>query len=81
MQSLGKAEIHGRGIKVDKPQGAEMDLNTKSLPKQKTIKSLIYRTQGFQITINENPPTWEIFFNKFWLSRAGIEPGTLGLEV
>ncbi len=62
-------------------QCAEMDLNTKSLPKQKTIKSLIYRTQGFQITINENPPTQEIFFNKFWLSQAGIEPGTFGLEV
>ena len=37
-------------------QGAKMDLNTKSLPKQKTIKSLIYKTEGFQITINENPP-------------------------
>ena len=63
------------------PQYTQMDLNTKSKPKQKTIKSLIYKTQGFQITINENPPTREIFFNKFWLSRAGIEPGTFGLEV
>ena len=62
-------------------QHPEMDLNTKSLPKQKTIKSLIYRTQGFQITINENPPTREIFFSKFWLSRAGIEPRTFGLDV
>ena len=65
-------------------QGAKMDLNTKSLPKQKTIKSLIYKTQGFQITINENPPTRGNFFDKFWFSQAGIEPWTpwtSGLEV
>ena len=43
-------------------RGTEMDLNTKSKPKQKTIKSLIYKTRGFQITISENPPTRENFF-------------------
>ena len=62
-------------------QGTKMDLNTKSLPKQKTTKSVIYKTQGFQLTINENPPTREIFFDKFWFSRAGIEPGTFGIDV
>ena len=30
-------------------QGAKLDLNKKSLPKQKTIKTLKYKTQGFQI--------------------------------
>ena len=73
---LGQNKGKSRG-----PQGAKMDLIKRSLPKQKSIKSLIFIPQGFQITINENPPTREIFFNKFWLSRAGIEPGTLGLEV
>ena len=62
-------------------QHAQMDLNTKSKPKQKTIKSLIYKTQGFQITIDENPPTQEIFFDKFWYPRAGIERRTFGLGV
>ena len=38
-------------------QGAQMDLNTKSHSKQKSIKSLIFIPQGFQITIHENPPT------------------------
>ncbi len=35
-------------------QHAKMDLNTKSLPKQKTIKTLKVITQGFKITMNEN---------------------------
>ena len=58
-------------------QGTKMDLNTKSLPKQKTIKSLIYKTQGFQITINENPPMREIFFIKFWFTKQGSNHGPL----
>ena len=51
----------------DMAKGAKMDVNTKSLPKQKTIKSLIYKTQGLKITINENPPTRGNFFDKFFV--------------
>ena len=56
---------------IDIAQGAEMDLNTKSWPKQKTIKSLIYKTQGFQITINENPPCWKFFSTNFGCPEQG----------
>ena len=62
-------------------QHAQMDLNKKSKPKQKTIKSLIYKSQGFKWTINENPPTLEFFCDQILVSRPGIEPGTSGLEV
>ena len=49
-------------------QRAEVDLNTKSLAKQKTIKSLIVKTQWFQITIKENPPGHVgNSFDKFWV--------------
>ena len=57
-----------------------MDLNKKSEPKQKTIKTLKYNLQGIKITINENPPTQE-FFCQILVSRPGIELGTIGLEV
>ena len=62
-------------------QHAQTDLNKKSKPKQKTIKSLIYNPQGFKWTINENPPTREFFCDQILVSRPGIEPGTSGLEV
>jgi len=47
------------------PNNAEMDLNTKLLPKQKTVKNLKVLFQGFKITINKNPPTINFFINKF----------------
>ena len=40
-----------------------MDLIKKFLPKQKTIQTLKVDTQGFRITINENPPTSNFFVN------------------
>ena len=42
-------------------QHAKLDLNKKSEPKQKTIKTLKHNPQGFKITINENPPTVDFF--------------------
>ena len=81
VHECGKRLLEG-GLKQSlRSQHAQMDLNTKSWPKQKTIKSLMYKAQGFQITINENPPTWETFLDKFWFSPAGIELWTFGLEV
>ena len=41
-------------------QPAKLDLNRKSLPKQKTIQNFTIDAQGFRKTRNENPPTWEI---------------------
>ena len=40
-----------------------MDLIKKFFPKQKTIQTLKVDTQGFRITINENPPTSNFFVN------------------
>ena len=62
-------------------QRAKTDLNKKSGTKQKTIKTLLYKPQGFKWTINENPPTQEIFWNQIFVSRPGIEPGASGLQV
>ena len=42
------------------PQPTKLDLNKKSLPKQKTIQNFTIDAQGFRKTKNENPPTWEI---------------------
>ena len=41
-------------------QPVKIDLNKKSLPKQKTIQNFTIGAQGFRKTKNENPPTWEI---------------------
>ena len=41
-------------------QPAKLDLNKKSLPKQKTIQNLTIDAQGFRRTANENPPMREI---------------------
>ena len=41
-------------------QPVKLDLNKKSVPKQKTIQNLTIDAQGFRKTKNENPPTWEI---------------------
>ena len=41
-------------------QPAKLNLNEKSLPKQKTIQNFTIDTQGFRKTKNENPPTWEM---------------------
>ena len=41
-------------------QPAKLDLNKKSLPKQKTIQNFTIDAQGFRKTKNENPPTWEM---------------------
>ena len=35
----------------------------------------------FQITIDENPPTREIFFQQKWVVPSRDRTGTLGLEV
>ena len=39
------------------PQPAKIDLNKKSLAKQKTIQNFTIDAQGFRKTKNENPPT------------------------
>ena len=39
---------------------AKIDLNKKSLPKQKTIQNFNIDAQGIRKTRNENPPMWEI---------------------
>ena len=44
---------------TDKPCH-KVDLNKKSLPKQKTIQNFTIDAQGFRKTKNENPSTWEI---------------------
>ena len=44
-------------------QPVKMDLIKKFLPKQKTIQTLKVDTQGFRITINENPPASIFFVN------------------
>ena len=44
--------------KVSQP--VKLDLNKKSLPKQKTIQNFTIDAQGFRKTKNENPPTWEM---------------------
>ena len=41
-------------------QPAKLDLNRRSLPKQKTIQNVAVDAKGFRKTRNENPPTWEI---------------------
>ena len=38
-------------------QPAKLDLNKKSLPKQKTIQNFTIDAQGLRKTKNENPPT------------------------
>ena len=42
------------------PQPAKLDLNKKSLTKQKTIQNFTIDARGFRKTRNENPPTQEI---------------------
>ena len=44
----------------DPSQPVKIDLNKKSLPKQKTIQNFTIDAQGFRKIENENPPTWEI---------------------
>ena len=58
-------------------QGAKMDLIKRSLPKQKSFKSLIFIPQGFKRTLNENPPTREFFFDRFGLPEQGSNRGPL----
>ena len=58
-------------------QPVQMDLIKKFFPKQKTIQTLKVDTQGFRITINENPPTLICFVNPPEGSEHGqkcIEP-------
>ena len=55
MCSIGDGqEIYGLA------QPTKLDLNKKSLPKQKTIQNFTIDAQGFRKTKNRNPPTWEI---------------------
>ena len=44
----------------NRAQSAKIDLNKKSLLKQKTIQNFTFDAQGFRKTRNENPPTLEI---------------------
>ena len=53
-----------------------MDLIKKFFPKQKTIQTLKVDTQGFRITINENPPTSNFFVNP----PEGCEHGQKSIE-
>ena len=39
---------------------AKLDLNKKSLSKQRTIQNFTFDAQGYRKTKNENPPTWEM---------------------
>ena len=41
-------------------QPAKLDLNKKSLPKQKTIQNFTIDAQGFRKINNENSNTWEM---------------------
>ena len=41
-------------------QPAKIDLNTKSLPKQKMIQNFTINAQGYRKTKNENPLAWEM---------------------
>ena len=41
-------------------QPTKIDLNKKSLPKQKTIQKFTIDAQGIRRTKNENPPTQEM---------------------
>ena len=41
-------------------QSTKIDLNKKSLPKQKTIQNFTIDAVGFKKTRNENPLTWEM---------------------
>ena len=41
-------------------QPVKIDLDKKSLPKQKTIQNFTIDAQGFRKTKNENPSTWEM---------------------
>jgi len=52
-------------------QHTKMDLNKKSLPKPKTIKTPKYNPQGLKTPINENPPTIDLLGNKFWFTDQG----------
>ena len=63
-----------RGVR---PQGAKMDLIKRSLPKQKSIKSLMFIPQGFKRTINENPPRGKFFFDRFGFLEQGSNWGPL----
>ena len=47
-------------VKTFNAQPAKLDLNKKSLPKQKTIQNFTIDAQGFRKTKNENPSTWEM---------------------
>ena len=59
-------------------QPVKMDLNKKSLPKQKTIQTFKVDTLGFRITIKENPPA-QIFSRHFWgTSPAGNRTRAFG---
>ena len=44
----------------DQTLPAKLDLDIKSLPKQKTTQNFTIDAQGFRKTKNENPPTWEM---------------------
>ena len=49
-------------VQTNPTQPVKLDLNKKSLPKQKTIQNFTIDAQGFRKTKNENPPTWEMGF-------------------
>ena len=48
------------GFPTHTAQPTKLDLNKKSLPKQKTIQNFDIDAQVFRKTRNENPSSWEI---------------------
>ena len=57
----------------------QMDLIKKLLPKKKTIQTF-KDTQGFRITINENPQTQSFFHHFFGASQAGNQTRDLWIK-
>ena len=55
-----KGKVDGLKKLSTRAQPVKIDLNKKSLPKQKTIQNFTIDAQGFRKTKNENPPTWEM---------------------
>ena len=56
----------------------KMNLNKRFFPGKKSVQTIIFGTQGIRKTMNWNPPTVNFFL---LVTRARIEPGTLGLPV
>ena len=60
IQVLDGNKLYSLLAKARPTQPVKIDLNKKSLPKQKTIQNFTLDAQGLRKTKNENPPTWEM---------------------